>query len=197
MSSDYSSSNSGENNVEVLDTKIYYTYEEIHKSIEDKTESLQSKKFDYILAIGGGGLMPARMIRRVINVPILVISIKFYSGDKINSEPQIVQWDSDISTKLKGKSCLIVDEIYDTGSTLKYVIDRLNKDGVNDLSALVIHHKNKEEHRSDFFEHIMSKLQNYFPLITVGDRWIVYPWEASSIEDHNKKAERCLEFKKK
>jgi len=177
-----SSSNSNSN------SKLYYTYDEIHRAIDANANALTGAGFDYIIAIGGGGLIPARMLRRIVDVPIIVVTVKFYSDDRINDEPVIVQWDKTAVSQLKGQKCLIVDELYDTGSTLKFVINKLNADGVTDLSALMIHHKKKDAGLSNM-SYISTKLKHYFPLMIVDDRWIVYPWEAGDIAEHNRHAE--------
>jgi uncharacterized protein len=162
--------------------KIYYTYDQIHQLIDQKAKDFG--EFDYIIAIGGGGLIPARMLRRIINVPIIVITIRFYdSDDNLGSEPDIIQWEPATIQKLVGKRCLIVDEVFDSGSTMEYVVDRLTNEGVEDLSALTLHHKKKISNLSKYLV-VRSNLQNYYPLIEVGEEWIVYPWEATDIQSH-------------
>ena len=99
-------------------SKLYYTYDEIHRAIDANASALKGADFNYIIAIGGGGLIPARMLRRIVDVPIIVVTVKFYSDDRITDEPVIVQWDKTAVSQLKGQKCLIVDELYDTGSTL-------------------------------------------------------------------------------
>ena len=124
------------------------------------------------------------MLRTFLKVPIIVVTIKFYDdADSLNSEPEIIQWDVETIKKLQGKKCLIIDEVFDSGSTLVYVIDRLRSEGVSDLSVMVIHHKVKESNH-DIFEIIRSKLQSYHMLVEIRNEWIVYPWEALNILEH-------------
>jgi hypoxanthine phosphoribosyltransferase len=188
-----------------MSEKLYFTYDEIHQLIDDNADKIKDKGFDYILAIGGGGFMPARLVRRIVKVPIIAVSIKFYDEDMIklpeesrdvlasgpihpNLEPVVVQWDKDAIAQLVGKKVLIVDEIYDTGNTLEYVVRRLNSEGVTDLGALVLHHKEKESLPFLRTVVLFGHLNHYYPLQIVKDQWIVYPWEAEDIQEHNKLA---------
>lgn len=175
--------NSGFDKVQNGPKKVYYTYDQIHQLIDSKANSMTD--FDYIIAIGGGGLIPARMLRKTLKIPIIVITIKYYdSDDNVNSEPEIHQWDADLSKKLASKRCLIVDEVFDTGSTMEYVVNRFIKEGVTDLSVMVLHHKKKESNLERFTS-IRSHLKNFYPVVEVVDEWIVYPWEADDIIEHN------------
>lgn len=131
------------------------------------------------------------MVRHVVDVPVFVVTVNFYDeNDQINPEPIIVQWLSN-PKQLRGKKCLIVDEVNDSGSALRYVIERLiNEDGVTDLSAIVLHHKEKDNlDKTDINNFLCEKLSHYIPLVVLGDIWIVYPWETDDIVEHNKLAQ--------
>ena len=57
--------------------------------------------------IGGGGLIPAGILRIYIDKAIYVISVKLYNDkDTLNGTIDIVQW---LSTNFKNKNVLIVD----------------------------------------------------------------------------------------
>ena len=57
--------------------------------------------------IGGGGLIPAGILRIYIDKAICVISVKLYNDkDTLNGTIDIVQW---LSTNFKNKNVLIVD----------------------------------------------------------------------------------------
>ena len=60
--------------------KTYLTYKQIHKNIEAASKKIIESGFDpdFILAIGGGGLIPARIIRTFIKKPIISISVAYY-----------------------------------------------------------------------------------------------------------------------
>ena len=95
-----------------------------------------------IIAIGGGGFIPARMLRSFLkepgqpNVRIMAIILSLY--EEIESEngiekpgTQVVrtQWIDYHQSKidLVGKNVLIIDEVDDTRTTLHYAVSELKK----------------------------------------------------------------------
>ena len=97
-----------------------------------------------MIAIGGGGYVPARILRSFLkrpsspNIPIQAIGLSLYETLS-NSDPveqpgtkvTRTQW-LDFSTlemsNLVGKNILIVDEVDDTRTTLEYAVRELEKD---------------------------------------------------------------------
>jgi hypoxanthine phosphoribosyltransferase len=108
-----------------------------HRISERSILSLLMLLFE--VAIGGGGFIPARILRTYIQIPILAVALRLYNSsgvciprgnclhfffhqDQAMSEPEIVQWlDEKNLQVLKGKRVLIVDEVDDTRKTLEYV----------------------------------------------------------------------------
>jgi hypoxanthine phosphoribosyltransferase len=100
-----------------------------------------------MIAIGGGGYVPARILRSFLkrpgsaNIPIQAIGLSLYeqlrnSTDADVEEPGTrvtrTQW-LDLSAlgemnSLVGKRILIVDEVDDTRTTLEYAVKELEKD---------------------------------------------------------------------
>ena len=97
-----------------------------------------------MIAIGGRGYVPARILRSFLkqpgspNMPILAIGLSLYEslgGDEVEAPGTKVtrtQW-LDFSAlgemgNLVGKRVLIVDEVDDTRTTLEYAVKELEKD---------------------------------------------------------------------
>ena len=97
-----------------------------------------------MIAIGGGGYVPARILRSFLkqpgspNIPIQAIGLSLYEslGNDEVEEPGTkvtrTQW-LDLSAlgemeNLVGKKVLIVDEVDDTRTTLEYAVKELEKD---------------------------------------------------------------------
>ena len=110
-----------------------------------KQGSLRLKNFkpDYIVAIAGGGLIPARMLRTFINVPIISLTISFYNeNNQVMDTPKILQWiDKEV---IKGKNILIVDEVDDTRKTLSYLVEFF-KQNSKKLGVFVVNNKIKDK----------------------------------------------------
>lgn len=149
-----------------------YTYNEIHELIRNcafRMKTTNAFRPDYILAIGGGGFVPARILRTYLDVPILATSICFYddSTNEAMDEPRIIQ---EVDPQLiKGKRVLIVDEVDDTGKTLDWLLKHLPKDA--EYGIFVVHSKNKLK-----FANLPRDIP-YIACQTTDDIWIEYPWD--------------------
>jgi len=53
-----------------LDGKVYFSYEDIHEAVSASVERVKAFRPDVIVAIGGGGFIPARMLRTEVKVLI-------------------------------------------------------------------------------------------------------------------------------
>lgn len=147
--------------------KIHYTYDQIHHRMKRLVKKINFKP-DYIVAIGGGGLVPGRILRTYLNVPVLVVTLESYSGENKGTIVRRQWLDED---QIRDKRILIVDDLNDTGSTLVYCVNEMRKAGVADVAVAVIHHKTKER------EKLLDSSIPYYVGEHVEDRWIVYPWE--------------------
>ncbi|KAH8598876.1 phosphoribosyltransferase-like protein [Bisporella sp. PMI_857] len=132
--------------------KVYVTYNEVHKLCQDAaTKILEDFKPQLMIAIGGGGYVPARILRSFLkqpgspNIPMQGIGLSLYEqlppslgadADTQVEEPGTkvtrTQWLDFTSLgeieNLVGKRILIVDEVDDTRTTLEYAIKELEKD---------------------------------------------------------------------
>lgn len=128
--------------------KLYVTYNDVHKLCQESAPHiLDNFKPHLMIAIGGGGYVPARILRSFLkkpgspNIPIQAIGLSLYEalggeGDGVVEEPgkQVTrtQW-LDLTSlgemkNLIGKKILIVDEVDDTRTTLEYAVKELEKD---------------------------------------------------------------------
>lgn len=97
-----------------------------------------------MIAIGGGGYVPARILRSFLkrpdspNIPIQAIGLSLYEslttsdpveapGTKV-TRTQWLDFSSLEISDLVGKNILIVDEVDDTRTTLEYAVKELEKD---------------------------------------------------------------------
>ncbi|KAJ0109716.1 hypoxanthine guanine phosphoribosyltransferase [Diaporthe amygdali] len=194
--------------------KLYVTYNDVHKLCQESAAHiLDNFKPHLMIAIGGGGYVPARILRSFLkktgspNIPIQAIGLSLYEtlSDTVVEEPgkkvTRTQW-LDLTSlgemkNLIGKKILIVDEVDDTRTTLEYAVKELEKDveaarqklglegedAKTEFSIFVLHNKNKQKKGTLPAE--MMDNGRYMAARTVGDEWICYPWEAEDIEEHD------------
>ena len=156
---------------EVEVQKLYYSYEQIHSLVRNISEKIKQSNYnpDIIIAVGGGGYIPARILRTYLKVPLIGISLNFYNNcNQVTEKPTILQWIQ--KSDINNKNILIVDEVDDTRKTLDYIMKDFEKYEPKNISIAVIHNKNK------------NKITNFddtqlFVGEEVEDKWIVYPWD--------------------
>jgi hypothetical protein len=73
---------------------VYFSYAQIHSAVSSLVPKVKEFKPDVIIAIGGGGFIPARMLRTEVKVPILAVSLELYddSTNTKNTTVKKVQW---------------------------------------------------------------------------------------------------------
>lgn len=121
---------------------------QVHKLCQASAPEILAKlEPQLIIAIGGGGYVPARILRSFLkqsggrNIPIQAIGLSLYESLPTTTDKQVeepgtkvtrTQW-LDLSSlgemnNLVGKRVLIVDEVDDTRTTLEYAVKELEKD---------------------------------------------------------------------
>jgi len=108
-----------------IDNKTYYTWSEYAKDIR-ATDWI---KCDHVIGIYRGSLGMASHVSNIRNVPMSIIGLQTRDGndkDPIwmhNALPEV-----SIGEYAEGMNILIVDDIYDTGTTMNKVIDFVKKE---------------------------------------------------------------------
>jgi len=164
--------------------KRHFSYQEIHKTAKSMALRVQECGFepDVIVAIGTGGFIPSILIRTFLRKPILAVGIAYYdANDKPAGNPRKVQWIEEAERKLSGKKILLVDEVDDSRTTLEYCIRELMNHHPAEIAVAVIHNKNKLKRGT-----IPSEVAHYIVGEELPDVWIVYPWDALDIDEHDR-----------
>eukprot|EP00978_Attheya_sp_CCMP212_P043205 scaffold277917_cov48-Attheya_sp.AAC.2 len=180
---------------EAEDGKVYFSYEDIHSAVESMVPSLAEFKPTVIIAIGGGGFIPARILRTQLKVPILAISLELYDDETNTTREQVkcLQWfntSAGPGALVDGGNVLIVDEVDDTRTTLQYCVEELlRKCKPAKVGVVVVHNKLKEK-RGTLPENV-----EYFAGQDVPDKWNCYPWDAAAygrdIQGHEAISRKC------
>lgn len=128
-----------------------------------------SRDYDNLLVVTRGGMVPACLISERTEIRnILCAAVIFYQGqERALAAPLFVQFPSD--DQVSGRRILVVDDVWDTGTTIVAVRDRLRRAGAK-VDCLVLHYKPKHSRfdgdRPEFYGE-------------EADGWITYPWDPS------------------
>lgn len=125
------------------------------------------RDWDHLMVITRGGMVPACLISERTGIRnILCAAVVFYEkSERVYPEPQFVQFPDD--AQVAGRRILVVDDVWDTGSTVMAVRDRLRRAGAV-VEVCVLHHKPGHSRFPD-------QQPDYYAEKT--DSWIVYPWD--------------------
>jgi hypoxanthine phosphoribosyltransferase len=123
-------------------------------------------EYDVMLAITRGALVPAGMLAYQLGLRnILVAAVAFYYEEGGHADqPMFLQFPAD--PLLHGKRVLIVDEVWDTGTTIAAVIDRVRQAGGMPTTA-VLHYKPSHS--------VVEAVPDHHVVST--DAWVVYPFK--------------------
>ena len=121
---------------------------------------------DVLLAITRGGLVPAGMLAYLLgHRDILVAAVAFYDDHgQQGDQPAFFQFPAD--PLLRGKRVLIVDEVWDTGTTIEAVVERVRLAGGSPTTAVLHYKPGRSKVRSVPDHHVVST-----------DAWVVYPFK--------------------
>ena len=124
-------------------------------------------EYDVMLAITRGGLVPAGMLAYRLGMRnILVAAVEYYDDEgKPGPHPTFLQFPAD--PLLRGQRVLIVDEVWDSGTTIHAVSERVRQAGGEPTTA-VLHYTPARSQ--------VPGAPDY-PAVTT-DRWVVYPIKA-------------------
>jgi hypoxanthine phosphoribosyltransferase len=124
------------------------------------------REHDVLLAITRGGLVPAGMLAYLLgHRDILVAAVAFYDDHgKPGEQPAFLQFPAD--PLLRGKRVLIVDEVWDTGTTIEAVVERVRLAGGTPTTA-VLHYKPQRSRVRSVPDH----------MVVSTDAWVVYPFK--------------------
>jgi len=122
--------------------------------------------YDVVLAITRGALVPAGMLAYRLGLRnILVAAVAFYDdAGQPAEQPTFFQFPSD--PLLHGQRVLVVDEVWDTGTTIAAVVDRVEMAGGRTTTA-VLHYKPARSK--------VDLVPDHFVVAT--DAWVVYPFK--------------------
>ena len=171
-----------------ISDKLYLTYNTIHNTVKRLAGEIIESGYepDLIVAIGTGGFIPARILKTFLPRPILTVGIRYYDDNNVPmAAPRKIQWIDEVEKKLEGRKILLVDEVDDSRVTLEYCLRELLRHAPSEIAVAVLHNKRKEKRGS-----LPAQVNRYFCGEEYDDRWIVYPWDADNIDEHDAASHR-------
>ena len=143
------------------------TWDDLDRLVTGLAERLAGTPFDLMLAITRGGLVPAGMLAYRLRIRnILVAAVEYYDDQgQPGPHPTFLQFPAD--RLLRGQRILVVDEVWDSGTTIHAVTERVRQAG-GIPTTVVLHYKPTHS--------VVPGSPDIHAVET--DAWVVYPFKA-------------------
>jgi hypoxanthine phosphoribosyltransferase len=138
-----------------------------HCLLLGKNIAQSNEKFDRIIAISRGGLIPARILSDFLKLPISNIVISSYANLKQLKEPEIIETSN---ASFSHQTLLIVDEVSDSGKTFHRALSYFKNKNVKKILTAAPFIKPKTTFIPNFW------VKNI-------DAWIVFPYDLHETYD--------------
>jgi len=152
--------------------KIYLTWPEVESLVGNIVESIRNDNvtFDEMLVVARGGLIPAGLISKRLDIRNIVTASVLFNPNSTNDETFLQFPDESC---LNDKKILIVDDVWNTGRTITNIKNKIIAANGKPVTA-VLHYKPKNSIISnDAPDYVGEK---------VFDNWIMYPWDSNRLE---------------
>lgn len=141
------------------------TWNQIYEMLLAQSEKIRISRYkpDIIVGVARGGLVPARILTDLLEAPqIATVSIEFYIDiGRPSAQPALKQ---PLNLPVNGKRALIVDDISDTGQSLKLAKQHLTEKGAVETKIATLYAKPTTQTMPDYVEKTV-------------EHWVVFPWE--------------------
>ena len=151
----------------------YYeiSYDELDAKVEQLYRKIEANNFipDSMLAVARGGWFTCRIMSDIYSaegksVDVTSVTTKFYTAiDKTSKRPVLAQ---SLAQTLFDQKILIVDDVSDTGNTLKFIKGYVKWLGASQVQVACVFMKPKTKVIPDYY---VEEVPN--------DTWIVFPYE--------------------
>lgn len=144
---------------------LHLRWEDIQSLAEKVAERVKESNFrpDVIVAVSRGGFDPARILCDQLSVQRLAsVQIEYYTSvNQTKREPEVI---FPLNADVSGLKVLVVDDVSDTGTSLKTAMEHVTEQSVSDVRVATLHIKPWTSFKPNYFAEEV-------------DAWIVYPWE--------------------
>jgi len=153
-----------------MSDKLFISWEQIEIDCLKASKKIK-KPVDVVVAITKGGLPIAAIIanKYLNHPPVITLQIKeIVAEGKANYQTKTIQIVAPLNPfPLHRKHILIVDDVADSGKTLKATVKLIKTKKPKSITTLCLHYKSRTSVKPNIY---VNKVRS--------QTWIVYPWES-------------------
>lgn len=141
------------------------TWDEFFEDSASLAEKVRNSGYkpDLLVAIARGGWILGRILSDVLLIRE-VVSLTMRSYESIENRSPETTVLQPMNFDLRGRRVLIVDDIVDTGLTLKVAFNMVYNAGASEARTAALYVKSRSTFKPDYF-------------IRLVDKWVVFPYE--------------------
>jgi hypoxanthine phosphoribosyltransferase len=146
--------------------ELNLTWADVEQGVNIIINRIGNKKYDYVIGIANGGLIPATLIAKRLKLKTMSVGLEAYENKDFKN---VTLW-SEINKRIyilqQHGLCLLVDDISDSGKSFNYIKNAYlkNEEILCDTASLVVKPKT-------------SFMPDYFAMNVHTDTWVKFPWE--------------------
>lgn len=140
------------------------TWRHVYLMLLGQAEKIRESSFkpDVIIAVSRGGWLPARVLSDLLEAGLGNVSVEFYVGvAETRKVPVLAQ---SVSVAVAGKKVLVVDDVADSGESLKLVTAHILQQGAKESRIATLYYKPWSAVKPDYY-------------VLETRCWVVFPWE--------------------
>ena len=144
---------------------MYYSFENFKEDVDSLVNQIinSGEFYDYIVGVVRGGAIPAVYLSHRLGIPMRTVSWSTFHGDQVRETALDIA--EDIAD---GKKILIVDDIIDSGRTMREILQDWECDRSRVAVAVLVHNI-RQETTPNFFGRTIDRENN--------TDWIDFWWE--------------------
>lgn len=139
-----------------------YSFQDFEMDLSKLRNDIKNsgRKYDFIVGLSRGGLIPAVVLSHSLNIPMF--PVEFSTRDS-----KFVAVDVLTLTRTWGKNVLIVEDIIDSGETMERLIPWFRNTNKLDIATLI--YNNEQSIVPTYYGQIISRSKD--------DKWYEFWWE--------------------
>ena len=144
---------------------LFLSWGDVQRLSEELADKVAESGFrpDVLVAVSRGGFDPARILSDQLGVRRLAsLQVVYYTG--VNERSEVPEVRYPLNTDVRGLRVLVVDDVADSGNSLRLVREYVEGLGAAEVRVATLHHKPWSVYRPDYYAEEVEE-------------WIIYPWE--------------------
>ena len=147
--------------------KVYLTEEEVQERVaelgQELSEQYEGKNPIFIGVLNGAYIFLSDLMRHV-RIPCEVDFLKLSSyGDEKVSSGEVTDL-KDIDADIEGRNVILVEDIVDTGLSMKYIVDKLERKNPATIATVTLLHKTEATHHDVQLDYVGFRIPTLFVL---------------------------------